>query len=120
MAKKRRKQFRSERQLQDEAVAFLGDVGQMVFGDIHQPRNFHKQLSAAVIALIFVSGWSLYNVLPEADASVRSPLLVCSVEHKNYSVGSATRLVTGQVLECLTSGSNAAPHWHEINRSRLH
>jgi hypothetical protein len=102
------------------AVAFQGDIGQVVMGDVHLTRTLHKQLSAALVAVTGICGWSLYQLQPEESV----PYLAlatqnCFMENKTYSVGSAMRMTTGEIRECVGSGSTEASHWHVIDRARI-
>ncbi|SFB12472.1 hypothetical protein SAMN04515620_11963 [Collimonas sp. OK607] len=89
-------------------------------GDVHQARSLHKQLSVALLAMTSVCGWSLYQIPPDVSASTMKEQLHCYADDKMYSVGSAKRMLTGEIRECLSQSSGAAPYWHEIERSRLH
>ncbi|MGZ9712544.1 hypothetical protein ACXX82_17245 [Glaciimonas sp. GNP009] len=88
-------------------------------GDLHQSHLLDKPLSIVLVVLTLLSSWAMYQISPDADAGVMPPLLVCTVERKDYPVGSAKVLVTGQILECLSPGKNLAPQWHKIERSRI-
>lgn len=74
-------------------AALRGDVGQIVMGDVHQSRNFHKQLSAALVAVTCVCGWSLYQNFPEGDSGNASQMEAhCYFDGKLHSEGKVTKI----------------------------
>jgi len=101
------------------AIAFDGDIGQVVMGDLHQKLQLHKQLSVALIAMTTICGWSLYQI-PSAGAASSTIPNYCYLDGKHYSVGSATRMASGEILECVRANSKATSYWHEIEWQRLH
>lgn len=90
----------------------------MVMGDVHQAPRLHRKLSVALIVMTGICGWSLYQLPPDVGAE-NVTQTYCYVDGKGYSVGSAKRMASGEVLECVTSVGNGPSHWREIERSRL-
>jgi hypothetical protein len=64
-------------------------------------------------------GWFLYQMPPDSAAASIVPNY-CYLDGKHYSVGSATRMVSGEILECLQTVNSVPPYWHEIEWQRLH
>lgn len=74
-------------------------------------------LSAALAAVTSVCGWSLYQIPPEASASIKVEPQ-CYLDGKNYSVGSAMKMTSGVIRECVVTEDAARPYWRDFQQGR--
>jgi hypothetical protein len=61
----------------------------------------------------------LYQFPPDAAAVSIVPNY-CYLDGKHYSVGSATRATSGEILECIKATGSIPSRWHEVGRFRIH
>lgn len=74
-------------------------------------------LSAALAAVTSVCGWSLYQIPPDASASIKVEPQ-CYLDGKNYSVGSAAKMASGALRECVQDAGGGAPYWGSVQKAR--